>query len=553
VFSSPAVANGVVYVGSDDGNLYAFNASGCGSSTCAPAWTAFTATAGGGGVESSPAVANGVVYVGSVDHKLYAFTASGCGSSTCSPVWTGTTGDIVESSPAVANGVVYVGSYDHNLYAFNASGCGSSTCPPVWTATTGALVFSSPAVANGFVYVGSADGQLRAFSPCSNPQASAGLAPCDIQNAYRLPSSVGGAGKTVAIVDAQDDPNAESDLAVYRSTFGLPACTTANGCFRKVNVLGQSGNYPSPDAGWAVEISLDLDMASAVCPNCKILLVEAPNLVSSLASAQDTAASLGANVISNSYSTHESSAVLTYDSHYSHIGIPSVAATGDCGYAAGVQWPAVVPAVTAVGGTTLTRTSGGRGWSEQVWNATDSNCAGNFGAPGSGCSAFEAKPSFQHDTGCSKRTIADVAAVADNIAVYDTYMVSGWITVGGTSTATPLIASVYALGHNTSGASTIYANAGLLFDVTTGNDGSCAGSYLCTATTGFDGPTGLGTPCGAGAFGGAINSPGGCGGSASADSVGPATSQPVAQPYRPACGTAPPGGVRCDAVVRRLR
>ena len=549
--SSPAVANGVVYVGSGDHELYAFNASGCGTTTCPPSWTATT----GGAIDSSPAVANGVVYVGSDDNKLYAFNASGCGSGTCSQLWTSVlTGGWVESSPAIANGVVYVGSDDAKLYAYNASGCGSSTCSPSWTATTGSEVQSSPAVANGVVYVGSHDSRLWAFSPCSNPESSAGFAPCDIQNAYQLPSTVGGSGETVAIVDAHDDPNAASDLAQYRSSFGLPSCTTSNGCFRKVNAAGQASNYPAADAGWALEISLDLDMVSASCPNCKILLVEGNNTIANLATAEDTAASLGANVISNSYSTNESSAVLAYDSHYKHAGIPSVAATGDCGYAEGPQWPAVIPTVTAVGGTTLTRTTSGRGWAEQVWNATDSGCVSvtgsNFGAPGSGCSTLETKPSWQHDTGCSRRTIADVAAVAEDVAVYDTYGYGGWVTVGGTSAATPIIASTYALGHDTNGPSDIYAHPSLLFDVTSGNDGSCGGSYLCTATAGYDGPTGLGTPCGAGAFGGAIPSPGGCGGLASSTSIAATITPLVAHQYVPACKTAPPSGVRCDADIR---
>jgi outer membrane protein assembly factor BamB/uncharacterized membrane protein YoaK (UPF0700 family) len=161
--SSPAVANGVVYVGSGDGKLYAY-AVGCasGGGSCTPLWTATT----GGPIWSSPAVANGVVYVGSSDHKLYAY-AVGCasGGGTCTPLWTATTGDIVWSSPAVANGVVYVGSEDGNLYAYSV-GCasGGGTCTPLWTATTGDLIYSSPAVSNGVAYVGSDDSKLYAYS-----------------------------------------------------------------------------------------------------------------------------------------------------------------------------------------------------------------------------------------------------------------------------------------------------------------------------------------------------------------------------------------------------
>ena len=159
VESSPAVSGGVVYVGSDDNKLYAFDADGCDAPTCSPLWTATT----GGDIESSPAVANGVVYIGSEDNKLHAFDADGCGAPTCSPLWTAATGGNVDSSPAVANGVVYVGSDDDKLYAFAARGCGAATCRPLWTATTGGDIDSSPALGNRMVYVGSADGQLYAF------------------------------------------------------------------------------------------------------------------------------------------------------------------------------------------------------------------------------------------------------------------------------------------------------------------------------------------------------------------------------------------------------
>src|SRR5690348_11880084 len=156
--------------------------------------------------------------------------------------------------------------------------------------------------------------------PSPSPQPSTGACPvgsirgyqpCDLQAAYSLPSSTGGSGETVGIVDAFDDPTAESDLATYRSTFGLPPCTTANGCFRKVNESGVQGNYPSNNTGWAQEISLDLDMASAICPNCHILLVEGTtNSFADLATSENTAVSLGANVVSNSYGGSESSGTI---------------------------------------------------------------------------------------------------------------------------------------------------------------------------------------------------------------------------------------------------
>jgi len=319
-----------------------------------------------------------------------------------------------------------------------------------------------------------------------------GFHPGDLQSAYNLPSATGGAGMTVAIVDAYDDPKAESDLAVYRSRFGLPACTTSNGCFRKVN---QSGGTKSPrgNVGWAEEISLDLDMVSAICPKCKILLVEATSATfSNLSAAEDTAAKLGASAISNSYGGSEWSTETSYDTHYNHPGIAITVSSGDSGY--GVQYPAASPYVTAVGGTSLTdaSSSGTRAWTETAWSGA-----------GSGCSAYEAKPSWQKDTGCSNRTVADVSAVADpnngGVSVYDTYgNVGGWLVFGGTSVASPIIASVYALAGNTSTVnygSYPYSKTSSLYDITSGSNGTC-GTYLCQAGTGYDGPTGLGTPNG---------------------------------------------------------
>jgi len=339
-----------------------------------------------------------------------------------------------------------------------------------------------------------------------------GLGPADIQSAYGLAGLQPAAGATVAIVDAYDDPNAEADLATYRSTYGLPACTTANGCFRKVNQGGAASPLPAGDYGWAEEISLDLDAVSAACPGCHILLVEAngPN-TDDLMTAVDSAARLGAVAISNSYGGTEDSTILAADAHLNHPGIAITASSGDSGY--GVSWPASSPYVTAVGGTTLTKAAGtARGWTEAAWNKA-----------GSGCSAFEPKPSWQHDTGCANRTVADVSADADpnsGLGVYDTYNscgtsslcdllislglvqgLDGWAQVGGTSLSSPLIASVYALaGGSPNAASSVYANPAALNDVTTGSNGSCGGSYLCTAGAGYDGPTGLGTPKGLGAF-----------------------------------------------------
>ncbi len=323
--------------------------------------------------------------------------------------------------------------------------------------------------------------------------APAGHGPADLQHAYRLvqASSTKGAGQTVAVVDAYDDPNAEADLATYRSTFGLPPCTSASGCFRKINEYGGTA-YPPADAGWAGEISLDIDMVSAVCPNCHILLVEAntPSL-SNLATGVDTAAALHATEISNSYARQEFKGETGLDVHYDHPGIMITVASGNNAYAGGTSYPAASPYVTAVGGTKLMRASNSRGWSETAWQKTSS-----------GCSLYEPKPTWQHDSGCATRTEVDTAAVAVYLAVYDTYSQPGWVIAYGTSAPTPIIAGIYALAGNAASlsfGSSTYQTGASVFDITSGNTGTC-GTYLCQATPGYDGPTGNGSPNGVSAY-----------------------------------------------------
>jgi subtilase family serine protease len=332
---------------------------------------------------------------------------------------------------------------------------------------------------------------------------TAGYGPADLRSAYALPSS-GGTGQTVAIVDAFGDTTAEADMNAYRANYGLPACTTANGCFKKVNQSGVQGSYPANDQGWALETQLDLEMVSATCPGCKILLVEATtNVNANLYAAEDTAARLGATEISNSYGGSEASSETTDDAHFNHPGAAITVSSGDSGY--GVEYPAASRYVTAVGGTTLSHASTARGWSETAWSGS-----------GSGCSAYEPKPSWQTDSGCAKRTVADVSAVADpntGVAVYDSncnflgqllgQCFTGWGVVGGTSASSPIVAGVYALAGNGSAVnygSFPYSHTSSLFDVTAGSNGTCSPAYLCTSGAGYDGPTGLGTPNGTGAF-----------------------------------------------------
>jgi subtilase family serine protease len=326
-----------------------------------------------------------------------------------------------------------------------------------------------------------------------------GYYPADIQSAYGLTSisSSAGSSQTVAIVDAYNDPNAAKDLSSYRSYFGLPTC--ASGCFTQVAQDGTT-NYPNGNTSWSEEISLDLDMVSATCPNCKILLVEAKSAsLADLGTAVNYAAK-HANVVSNSYGASEFSGEVAEDAaYYDHPGVVITASAGDSGY--GVEYPAASPDVTAVGGTSLTKASTtSRGWSETVWSGT-----------GSGCSAYESNPGWQPSTTtCGKRTVADVSADANpntGVAVYDSYGQSGWLVFGGTSVASPIIASIYALAGNanTVTAGSLYnAPNGYLNKVTSGTNTRSCSSYLCNAayslSGGYNGPTGNGTPGGTGAF-----------------------------------------------------
>ena len=360
------------------------------------------------------------------------------------------------------------------------------------------------AKANAFATAG-CDAKIVTFADGVTPFATTGptgYSPADLQSAYNLGAGnvTGGSGPTIAIVDAYANPNVVSDLATYRSAFQLPTCDTGSGCFTVVNQNGQSSPLPAGDTGWGQEIDLDVEMVSAICPQCKILLVEAnSNSFADLGAAVNTAASTkGVVAISNSYGTSgEFNGETSYDTYYNHPGIAVTASSGDSGY--GVEFPAADNHVVAVGGTHLVRDgSTSRLWSETAWSGA-----------GSGCSAYFPKPSWQSDSGCSRRMEADVSAVADpntGVSVYDTYGSTGgnnWYVFGGTSVASPIIAAVYGRandwGTTAYPAQYTYAHAGSLFDVVGGSNGSC-GSYLCTAAAGFDGPTGNGTPNGTGAF-----------------------------------------------------
>jgi PKD repeat protein len=392
----------------------------------------------------------------------------------------------------------------------------------------------------------------------AEPALSSGLTPKALATAYGYSPEAGGSEQTIALVDAYDDPKIESDLATFDEHYGIAACTKANGCFTKVSQSGSATQLPRPDeTGWSVEIALDVEMAHSVCPNCKILLVEAESEeFEDLAVAEDEAVNLGATEVSNSYGGPESSMGTAERAAYKHPGVVIAASTGDNGYddwtafvnegepvaAEQPDAPASLPSVVSVGGTTLELNGSGKRSSETVWNGNGALNKSEFieGATGGGCSTLFSAERWQETTpgyaatGCAgKRVAADVSADANpntGFEIYDSYNCGvvcrrngegkGWLMIGGTSLSTPLISSMYALVGGSNDveypALTLYGHLGetsSLFDVTEGGNGycdeggsacganalkgarvDCEGTTACNATTGFDGPSGVGTP-----------------------------------------------------------
>ncbi|WP_426623256.1 FG-GAP-like repeat-containing protein [Leifsonia sp. McL0607] len=336
--------------------------------------------------------------------------------------------------------------------------------------------------------------------------APTGYGPSDLRSAYNLTTAAtAGVGATVAVIDAFDLPTAESDLATYRTRFGLPPCTTANGCFRKVDQRGGTA-YPQvdPNHRWGPETSIDLQMVSASCPNCRIVLVEADSdMLSDLGAGAQTAAALGAKYVTNSYGAADTGDFSGFDHYYDHPGVVVTASSGDGGF--GTQFPASSQYVVAVGGTSLSPVAnpapGARAWTESAW-----------GGAGSGCSSYSPAPSWQTGTGCASKAVSDISAVADpntGVAGFGPTLTapytSTWQVFGGTSVSSPLIAGMYALAgtpaDGTYPASYPWAKRSALFDVTTGTNGTgCSPAPMCAAGAGYDGPTGLGTPNGVSAL-----------------------------------------------------
>jgi hypothetical protein len=445
----------------------------------------------------------------------------------------------------------------------------SRVCPPPQPGSATCFALARVPVAS------SASGQagVRPYALNAAAGPAGGLTPAELASAYGYTAAAaGGAGQTVAIVDAYDDPSIEADLATFDAQYGLPACTALNSCLQKVGQTGKATSLPAHDTtGWSVEITLDVETVHAACPACGILLVEANSATfTDLQTAVDEAVSLGATEVSNSYGGPESPGTGA-EAAYSHPGVVIAAATGDSGYhswtwlnegfepPARPNIPGSLPSVVSVGGTSLRLTGAGTRASEKVWNGNgpvDQRYHEGFaeGASGGGCSLlFTAQPWQQHvagfaATGCgSKRLDADVSAVADPLTgfdIYDSYNCGTscesfkrgrvWLTIGGTSLATPVISSLYALAGGSNGVSypslTLYGHVGdpaSVYDVTEGGNGFCDAAPVssckhpdafgalvegyaldvdceyttaCNAAAGYDGPSGVGAPNGLGLF-----------------------------------------------------
>jgi len=327
-----------------------------------------------------------------------------------------------------------------------------------------------------------------------NPAASSaptGLSPATIESVYSFStSSTAGGGKTIALVDAYDDPTAENDLGVFSSQYGLPGCTTANGCFKKVNQSGGAG-YPRKNSGWAVEISLDVEWAHAIAPGAKILLVEASsNSFRNLLAAEDYAKT-HAEYVSNSWDGSEFSGESSYDSHFVQSGVSFFVSSGDSGTPA--EYPSASPNVISVGGTTLNFDANANFTSETGWSGSGGGCSAYEGA-----NAAQAAFSQYGQVNCAgKRATPDVSLDADpnsGVSVYDSTPYqgqSGWFTIGGTSASSPIWAARSADALAVVNAAYLYGNNISYRDITTGNNGlACLVGYdLVTGRGSWTGTT----------------------------------------------------------------
>ena len=349
---------------------------------------------------------------------------------------------------------------------------------------------------------------IRILNPQPDSPGPHGLFPAQIKAAYGFNSTPNqGAGQIIGIVDAYDDPNAESDLQFYDTQFGLPTCTTANGCFTKIKV----GNPPG-DSGWGLEISLDIQQAHGLAPAAKVILVEAnSNSFDDLLAAVDAAVANGATQVSMSWSGGDFDGEQAYDVHFQVPGVTFMSSTGDGGH--GVGYPAASPYVVAVGGTHLTLLATATFPSSITFSNYVSETA--WVGSGGGISAFEPGQSYQNGVfaGCGTgggRCVPDISSDADpntGVPVYDTYGYGGWVQVGGTSVSSPDWSAIFAIVNSsraTAGKGTLQNAIPDLYtfynttqyndfhDITSGTNGGCG--TQCTAVVGYDLVTGIGSP-----------------------------------------------------------
>ncbi len=398
------------------------------------------------------------------------------------------------SSNVPASGASTVGSASTRVPEWQAKHLARTTCPQVVGKPT---CFALEVTRGG-----------GAPPPCS-PSSTCGFTPAELQAAYGLTPSLGnGSGKKVAVIEAGDLANAATDVATYRTQFGLGTAS-----FFKYNETGQQSNYPPTcqDYGWCGETALDIDMVSAACPKCTIYLMEAKDgsSISDFETAEQEAVTLGATIVSNSWSCPNNwdCGDPNFANYFSTAGVAYLASTGDSGYNT-IGGPSALGNVIGVGGTQLTKS--GSTYHETVWNGASAGCANTatVGSPG------VPKPSWQTDTGCANRTDGDVSSesgCSPGVAVYiDLY--GGWSEYCGTSVASPFLAGVIGLKGNAAsqhGGERFWklkdrkVNHQLHY-ISSGSDGSCGGSYLCTAGTNqyetYSGPGGFGSPKGINAF-----------------------------------------------------
>jgi subtilase family serine protease len=373
-------------------------------------------------------------------------------------------------------------------------------CDGRWAGSVVALTLAvacnsdAPTVAS----VGSGSGRLKVRilrQRTTSVSAPAGFTPSDLASAYNLDTTLE-PNVTIGIAAAYGYANAESDLAAYRSQFGLPACTVVSGCLTLVNQEGNASPLPGPppqNDDWTLETAYGLDMASATCPHCKLLVLEADNdQGNGLFEMQSVAANLGAAVMVDAFGAPESSIdVSLLESYFNVPGLSIFAAGGVDGYSNGgsnsPDYPASSAYVIAVGGTTLATSTNSRGWAETAWSEG-----------GSGCSSLVAKPAYQGNTGCGNRAIVDVSAVSDpntGVAIYNAG--AGGFSIVGGSGAAAIVAGIFALtGQAGQTAALAYQHPEAFYDITSGSNGTCGGGLICTASAGWDGPTGIGTPNG---------------------------------------------------------